>query len=69
MYAVIVGNFIFHALGMSLSGSSYSYHLLPTIFTLILTLFFHKPQISSLIKKNFVEMEDRFNLSILFLST
>ena len=51
MYAVIVGNFIFHALGMSLSGSSYSYHLLPTIFTLILTLFFHKPQISSLIKK------------------
>lgn len=50
MYAVIVGNFIFHALGMSLSGSSYSYHLLPTIFTLILTLFFHKPQISSPIK-------------------
>ena len=51
MYAVIVGNFIFHTLGMSLSGSSYSYHLLPTIFTLILTLFFHKPQISSPIKK------------------
>ena len=51
MYAVIVDNFIFHTLSMSLSGSSYSYHLLPTIFTLILTLFFHKPQISSPIKK------------------
>ena len=68
MYAVIVGNFLFHALGMSLSGSSYSYHLLPIMFALVLTLFFHKPQISFSIK-NFVEMEARFDPSILFLST
>ena len=43
--------FFFHALGMSLSGSSYSYHLLTIMFALILTLFFQKPQISYLIKK------------------
>ena len=43
--------FFFHALGMSLSGSSYSYHLLTIMLALILTLFFQKPQISHLIKK------------------